>query len=75
MKKLHAVSLFLAGLVAGQVLAGQAHMQNALEFLGKAESQLTLATADKGGHRQKALELVKSAQAEVQAGINFDRHH
>ena len=40
-----------------------------------AKSELQRATADKGGHRVKAIGLVNSAIAEVNAGIAFDRRH
>jgi hypothetical protein len=43
--------------------------------LNKAKTQLQLALHDKGGHRAKAVGLVNSAIAEVNAGIAFDRRH
>jgi hypothetical protein len=50
-------------------------MKSALGDLNKAVKHLTRATADKGGHRVKALELTRSALAEVQAGIDYDNQH
>lgn len=53
----------------------QPHMKEALGTLRIAKDQLEKATADKGGHRVKALALVKDAIDEVQAGIDFDNDH
>ena len=47
----------------------QPHMQAALDALNAAKGNLENATDDKGGHRKKALDLVKSAIDEVQQGI------
>lgn len=67
----------IAGIAAISTVAGsgakaaQPHMENALANLDTALAQLKLAVADKGGHRAKAIDLVKQAVGEVQAGINF----
>lgn len=53
----------------------QPHMQAAMTALKAAKEQLQKATADKGGHRVKAIELVEAALAEVKAGIEFDDKH
>lgn len=50
----------------------QPHMRAALSSLQSAKGQLEKATADKGGHRVKAIELTKAAIAQVEAGIAFD---
>lgn len=50
----------------------QPHMRGALNHLNQALDQLQKATADKGGHRAKAIDLTKSAISEVNAGIAFD---
>ena len=47
----------------------QPHMQAALDALTSARNNLDKAEADKGGHRAKAIDLVKQAIAEVNAGI------
>lgn len=47
----------------------QPHMQNALTALGNAKDSLERATADKGGHRAKALGFVNDAIDEVKKGI------
>lgn len=49
--------------------ANQPHMQTALDALGRARSELQAATANKGGHRVKALDLIAQAIGEVKAGI------
>jgi uncharacterized iron-regulated protein len=51
----------------------QPHMQNALTALENAKDSLEKATADKGGHRGKALDYVKDAIAEVKKGIEAAR--
>lgn len=50
----------------------QPHMQAALSSLQNAHAQLRRATADKGGHRARAIPLVEQAIAEVRAGIAAD---
>jgi hypothetical protein len=65
------VILAVAGgaFAAGLAYAAQPHMQAALNALLTAQSELKVAEHNKGGHRVKALELVNSAIAQVQAGI------
>ena len=50
-------------------------MHDALDNLRSAESLLENASRDKGGHRVKALRLVRSAIGEVKAGIDYDNRH
>jgi hypothetical protein len=50
------------------MLAAKNHLQDALENLQRA-------TADKGGHRAKAIGLTREAISEVDKGIAFDRHN
>ena len=64
--------IFLCGWFSSQALAGQPHMQAALAALGTAENQLVKAAPDKGGHRAKALALVRQAKIQVKAGIAYD---
>jgi hypothetical protein len=53
----------------------QPHMAAALHHLEEAEKELQAAEADKGGHREKAIGLTRSAMEETRAGIEFaDRH-
>jgi hypothetical protein len=35
----------------------------------------SISTEDKGGHRAKAIDLIKQARDEVKAGIAFDNEH
>jgi predicted metal-dependent hydrolase len=58
------------------LLAGapdQPHMQAALTALESAKNNLERATSDKGGHRVRALDLVKNAISEVKKGIEAAR--
>jgi hypothetical protein len=57
------------------VSADQPFMKKAKENLEKGLDDLQKATADKGGHRNKAIDLVKEAINEVEKGINFDRRN
>jgi len=56
-------------------LAQQPHMRAAWESLQGAKKHLQEAADDKGGHRLKAIGLVRDAIAEVQAGIEYARTH
>jgi hypothetical protein len=69
------VLLLVIGFVAGQLSAAQPQMQAALKNLRQARSNLNNATADKGGHRERAIELVNQAIDQVEAGIAYDRRH
>jgi hypothetical protein len=50
----------------------QPHMRNALASLQAARDELQKATADKGGHRVKAIALTNEAIEQVKKGIAFD---
>jgi hypothetical protein len=56
-----------------EVLLDQPHMDAALSFLKSAKSDLERSTADKGGHRANALNLVNQAIDEVKRGIDAGR--
>lgn len=60
-----------AGLAAAQMAsaAPQPHMKAALQALENAAASLEKAADDKGGHRVKAIGLVKDAIDQVQRGI------
>lgn len=63
-------------LTAEEFFAGtsdQPHMQTALVALESAKNNLERATADKGGHRAKALDYIKDAISEVKKGIEAGR--
>mgnify|MGYP000980248813 CR=1 FL=1 len=53
----------------------QPNMQAALGLLQSAQNRLEQATADKGGHRVKAIEATKLAIEETKKGIEFDNEH
>ena len=66
---------FAFPLRAKAAVADQPHMQAALDALRLARRELEQATADKGGHRAKAIGLVNDAINQVEKGIEFDRKH
>ena len=77
---MRARSIFAALITFGVVaiaaaVPDQPFMRAARGDLNTARNQLQQATPDKGGHRIKAIGLVNSAIAEVNAGIAFDRRH
>lgn len=53
----------------------QPNMMSALQHLELAKDKLEKATADKGGHRVKAIKLVKEAIEETNEGIKWDAEH
>lgn len=57
------------------VSSDQPWMQRAKDNLQQALGNLNKATADKGGHRNKAIDLVKDAIEQVNKGIAFDRRN
>jgi hypothetical protein len=67
----------LACLVAGTVIgasiayAAQPHMVSALEMLRSARAELERSSANKGGHRERAIGAVDRAIEETRAGIAF----
>jgi hypothetical protein len=77
--------LRLAAIVAGSMLAGavmtgtafayQGHMWSALHALQTAETQLQLASPDKGGYRGQAIQLVQQAITAVNEGIQYGATH
>lgn len=68
-------------MVVGRDMVGRAgaepqpHMQSALGSLETALGQLQKASADKGGHRVKAIEFTSKAIEQVKKGIAFDNKH
>ena len=67
--------VLVLGFIAGQLSAAQPHMQAALKQLRAARSSLNKASADKGGHRERAIDAVNRAIDEVELGIAYDRRH
>ena len=71
MKLLATTFAALAFLATSTAFAAQPNMEAALAQLQEARASLEKATADKGGHRVKAMKAIDQAIAEVQAGIEF----
>jgi hypothetical protein len=69
------VLVLALGFIGGQLSAAQPKMQAALTNLRQARSNLQAATADKGGHRERAIELVNQAIDQVEEGMRYDRRH
>ncbi|WP_160003884.1 hypothetical protein [Rhizobium sp. 18055] len=65
----------IAALVSSPVQADQGNMDAALRQLQNALESLHRATPNKGGHKERAAELVEQAMAEVQAGIAYAAEH
>lgn len=63
------------GFLGGRAIADQPHMRAALDHLRAAREQLDVASADKRGHRVKALRLVGDAIRQVEMGVEYDRTH
>ncbi len=55
------------------VAADQPHMTAALTALESAKNNLERATADKGGHRGRAIDIINDAISEVKKGIDAAR--
>ena len=70
-----AAALLFASTAVYAFAPDQPRMHSARADLQAARAQLRNATADKGGHRARALEQTEAALAEVNAGIRFDRRH
>ena len=58
-------------LSSSEALAYQGNMEHALAALEEAFEALRAATPNKGGHRENAMDLIRRAMWQVQAGINF----
>jgi hypothetical protein len=65
----------LLGASAKSADAYQGNMEHALSSLNQAFGLLRESTANKGGHRARAMELVRQAIDETQAGIDFADEH
>lgn len=66
------VILLLIGVMsgcAGPQVAGQPRMEAALGDLRAAREELDRAAPNKGGHREKAIELIDRAMEQVKEGI------
>jgi hypothetical protein len=65
----------LLGATAKSSNAYQGNMERALSSLRQALGSLQEATANKGGHRARAMDLVRQAIEETQAGFEFADEH
>lgn len=65
----------VATLISSPALAEQGNMEAALRQLQNALNSLHRATPNKGGHKERAAQLVQQAMAEVQAGIDYVNEH
>jgi pentose-5-phosphate-3-epimerase len=61
--------LAVATMSLSPAFAGQPNMKAALEHLRSARAALERAEHNKAGHRERAIELVDKAIAQVQAGM------
>jgi hypothetical protein len=68
------ISLLVIALVQS-ARADQGHMENALQALLNARSELNQASHDKGGHRANAIQIINRAIAEVRQGMRVGASH
>jgi len=69
------VVLLAGSFVAGHLHAAQNHMVAARDQLRAARSELHAAVSDKGGHRERAMEIIDRAIRQVDDGIEYARGH
>ena len=74
-KIVFAVTVLLAAATVAAAVPDQPFMQAARADLQTAKRELQRATANKGGHRAKAIALTNQAIAQVNQGIDYDRRH
>ena len=67
------ILLSISAFGLNSAFARQPYMDNALHHLREAREALQRAEPNKGGHRERALELVDRAIAQVEEGIRFAR--
>ncbi|HEY2033977.1 MAG TPA: hypothetical protein VGH02_09860 [Rhizomicrobium sp.] len=66
-------TVLASGVLIGEAMAYQEHMHAALDALRTARSELQASEANKGGHRERAMDLVDRAIEQVQAGMDYAR--
>lgn len=64
-------TLGVLGASAKSASAYQGNMEHALSSLYQAMASLKQATPNKGGHRERAIQLIQQAINQVQQGIEF----
>jgi len=57
------------GIAVGAAWAAQPHMSAAMDALRTARQELVASTPNKGGHREKAIQLVNQAIEETRLGM------
>ncbi|HWX86269.1 MAG TPA: hypothetical protein VNZ48_21940 [Xanthobacteraceae bacterium] len=70
-KKMLLGTAIAASMGIGYAIGAQPHMAETIALLQSARAELAAATPNKGGHRERALELIDQAIGEVRAGIAF----
>ena len=70
-----AAAVALLGITAKSADAYQGNMERALESLHQALESLRQSTANKGGHRARAMDLVRQAIEETRGGVDFADAH
>lgn len=65
----------IAAAPAAHAQVAQPHMQNAIDHLKAARHALNHAEANKGGHREKAIQFIDQAIQEVNLGIQYANQH
>ncbi len=69
-------AMLIIGFTVSICAADEPHMKAALGRLQEAKEQLEKAVPDKGGHREKAIELINAAIKQVKQGMEFgERGH
>jgi hypothetical protein len=68
-------ALGLLGATVRSANAYQGNMERALGSLHEALQELQDSTPNKGGHRERAMDMVRQAIAETQAGVTFADEH
>ena len=74
-KIIFAAAFLLSAVTIAAAVPDQPFMQAARADLQTAKRELQRATANKGGHRAKAISLTNQAIAQVNQGIDYDRRH
>lgn len=59
----------------GYAIGAQPHMEATIALLQNARAELSAATPNKGGHRERALALIDQTIAQVREGITFAATH
>lgn len=66
-----ALAAIALSLGIGYAIGAQPHMTASITLLQSARAELQAALPNKGGHRERGLQLIDQAIGEVQAGLAF----